>query len=436
MDFKKGILSSAIAVVIYGSVYSAPLIAADVGSSGQTITADETFAPASDAEDCYPDGTNDGCVDAALSAGQNGDIGSVAGDIVNYGTINGGDDKKIVGLSVRDTTGNIINKTGGTINGFAGVDAGHTGSIINESGATISGGTGIIIDINGELGINDPDDSNADFVAISNAGTIISTGVVSDEVGMDATNWSAIAIMDQVEGSIVNEEGGQIISENGHGILFMDDDDDDEGSSDTPDTPEDLLERDLVNAGTIQGKLTGINIEFGAIDGEIRNTSTGKILSEQIAIDISSKDTSNVVEKIVNEGLIQGYIGILVDDNNVATSAIEDTSESILNSGTIRAVGADGLLEVEDEGDDVLSHAIYAETGEVVGVINDELGTIDGRLFGDNLSLNNSGTLKTLSGSDIKSYVGNGTIIAVLDDKIVAIGETLVAENNEFGSVL
>ncbi|WP_257264829.1 autotransporter outer membrane beta-barrel domain-containing protein [Endozoicomonas sp. ONNA2] len=434
MDFKKGILSSAIAVVVYGSVYSAPLIAADVDSNGQTISADETITPANDDVACYPDGP-DGCVDAALNA--NG----VTGNIINSGTIDGGNDTNFIGLLVSNTTGDITNN--GTINGFVGIDVtdgGFRGSIINESGATISGETGILLDTNGTTAIADPladedhglfvtDGNNDKFIAISNAGTIRATGIdvepASDKPA-DYESGSAIVVQDIVEGSIQNLSGGQIISENGHAILFR-----------VVDTNPLLLTGDLNNAGLIEGKLSAIFIDRGRLgtdvdsynsDGEIYNQSGGIIRSERIAIEVSGNGLNN----INNKGIIEGYIGILVGGDS--TDTIKDANESIWNAGVIRSVGADGLFA------EALTHAIFADSGddggEVLGVTNTQSGTIDGRLSGDNLSLNNSGTLKTIPGSDFKSYVGNGTIVAVLDDKIVTIGESPDSGNDEFSSVL
>lgn len=431
MDFKKGILSSAIAVVVYGSVYSAPLIAADVDSNGQTITADQTITPANGDVACYPNDPAD-CVDAALNA--NG----VTGNIINSGTIDGGNNTNFIGLLVSNTTGDITNN--GTINGFVGIDVTDAGvfrgSIINESGATISGETGILLDADGTTAIAKPlvnedhglfvTDGNIDkFIAISNAGTIRATGIdvePDSDKPEDYESGSAIVVQDIVEGSIQNLPGGQIISENGHAILFR-----------FVDTNPLLLTGDLNNAGLIEGKLSGIFIDRGRLgtnvdsynsDGEIYNQSGGIIRSERIAIEVSGNGLNN----INNEGIIEGYIGILVGGDS--TDTIKDANESIWNAGVIRSVGADGLFA------EALTHAIFADEGEVLGVTNTQSGIIDGRLSGDSLSLNNSGTLKTIPGSDFKSYVGDGTIVAVLDDKIVAIGESADSDNNEFSSVL
>ena len=427
MEFKKSLLPAAVAAVVYAGCYSSSALATVVPVDGIVVKEGETHSQ---------DG-EEGALRTTMP---------VKGNIVNNGTVKGGSEE---GIDISAAlTGNIINNAGATITGSDGIDisgAGMTGTVINHSGATIQGETGIRIDAS-NAAIREPEhDPEQDVVAISNAGLIEATGAFDEE----EDEGDAILVQSHVSEEIVNLEGGIIRSLHGNGIRI-------DASKD------DSMNDDIVNAGLIEGKLAGINIDSGEINGFIENAATGQIIGGESGIDVSGDG----LEGIVNAGLIQGEDGIFIDGNgeNLVEYAIE-------NSGTIRATSETGAAIYSE---DTIGHRFgdpKADDGETFGLVNQQGGVIEntstsasataihladdakirgeflnrgtirgvfavktddsvaaleldnsqeglieGKVVGKNLTLDNAGTFRTEQGSQFAHYEGSGSIVAILSD--------------------
>ena len=269
---------------------------------------------------------NSGSINAPNTGANAGGIelitATMTGEVRNTGTISADSDGIYVNNS-SSITGGIVNASGGTITsaGSDGIDI-NDGSIvasITNAGTITADDNGIEIgrdaSISGDVvnsGTIDADNDGIELDTGTITGVLRNSGVISgDNDGIYVNDTSSI------QGGIVNEAGGEIVSDFADGIDIND------GST----------VASITNAGTITADDNGIEIGASSTVGSI--TNTGTITGDDASIDADA--TSLVQNGIDNSGTLTGQLD--VDGTDGSGGGID-----LSNSGSIDILDSESLL--------------------------------------------------------------------------------------------
>jgi len=314
----------------------------------------------------------------------------VTGTITNSGTIasNSGTDIEIQGSGSTQgiTNSGIIESTTGTAIDIA---APVTGTISN-TGTIESGGSAATIEVQGSGSATGITNSSTGIIS-SNNGIAIDvaapvTGTITNS-GTIETTGTGTAIEIQGSGSttgITNSSTGIIESTSGMAIDVA-----------APVTGT------ISNSGTVSST-TGTTIDVAApVTGTITNSGT---IESRSGTDIMIQGSGSV-EGIANTGTISSTTGTAIDVAAPVTGAIS-------NTGTIESGGGATTIEIQGAG------STTGITNGSTGIISSNTGTaidVDAHVTG---TINNSGTIESVSGTDIMIQ-GSGSTQGITNSGII-----------------
>lgn len=323
--------------------------------------------------------------------------------LTNNGTISG---SFFSGVSVQNTVGTITNN--GAITGLDnGVDVGDLNSLVNTGSITGTDTDGVLV--GGTLG------------SLSNYGSI--TG------GVHAVDSRYITMLNNTGSLLGGEDGifaqtitsltnsGSITATTNDGILA-----------------ENLI--NLTNTGSITGADDGVDVEYitnltnyGSITGQdegIKSRIITMLTNNGTITGGTASDSSGIdadFGTVVNNGLIQGGIGIEFDRTN--SSGTNPGNASVTNNGTIRSLsGASGIaIDFQGVGSDTLS---LTQNSLIIGLVswdgvNDTLNLPDHTNFATTFSIvpqniNASSPFVVISGNTVVQ--ADASFLASTDDVI------------------
>ena len=370
-----------------------------------------------------------------ISGGEVGISIDAAGLINNNGSISGGEyGVAIDGVGPNDETASIVNGATGTISGgISGIFVDLNFGTIQNDNVITGGEHGIHIDGHAELITN----SSTGLIEGGKNGIFIEDGFMSvvdviqnegtikgDQIGINADG--EVGILSNLEAGEIT--GGDIGISANDSIDIINNSGLIAGGAIGVELNGDLNE--LNNLGVITGGEVGINIGY---DGAVTAFNNSNL------IEGGSKGISfeGFIAQFLNEGIIRATAddGTAVHVKGGYLGYYGESESGFINTGLIESLGNKGIalhIDADEYGE-------YGELGDVflnegtirggdfavkydsdVEDVLENTGLIDGKVFGEALSLNNSGTFRTEQGSSFASYQGSGEIIAVLSNSTAA----------------
>jgi outer membrane autotransporter protein len=304
---------------------------------------------------------------------------TMSGGLTNSGTIasywsggGSGFGNPAITLSNMQIAGTVFNTSTGSISGdYAGVrlEQGTTVSLLRNAGSITSLAAGVAVEGNGTTIGEIRNDSGATITGSNNGAIRAGNASVITQINNSGTLDGAAGIVLYNSASVatvVNSQTGVITGNNGIELSG------------------DASIGDLENAGQITGS-RALELYRASITGTLTNRATGVLSGSSAGISMGSYADPSSIRSIINEGLIEGAVGIDGHEGSVITHGINNTGtirgnsigislvdNSAISGGLVNA----GILEGTDK-------AIYIQSGssldriDIVGTSAQVLGDVD-----------------------------------------------------------